>query len=517
MAQLRRPEVVAEAKRLARAHDVQLADRVDPVNGEIVYGLRSLHRMYRRGEFETPWLPAKARAEYHTLVRRARSNWLRLVVNVIAQRMLVDGFRTGSSQDDDDAAWARWQANGLDATQGRVHRGMLVFAEAYTTTWPNEGGVPKIVGDSPLMMYGEPDTADVARLGLALKRWATRDGQVGALYDDAQAWMLRRDRHEGWVIVGDPKPHGLGQVPVVRFANEMDLDGESCSEIEPLVPIQLRINETLLDRLMAQKFSSFRQRWATGMVIPEDDDGNPVEPFETAVDRLWMDENPDTRFGEFGQTDLKPFIEAVSDDVRQMSAISQVPPHYLLGNIENIAADGLVAAESGMGFKVDDKKAGAGESWELTMRLAALADGDTTGALDEASEVVWRDTEARSQGALMDGLSKMSGIGVPLAFLLEELGLTPQTIARVMEMKAAEDKAKATTTATSFGMAVPSPDPSGGGADVKAMADALGVLIRAGVDPVDAAHRVGLDGIDFTGAVPVSLRVPSADAAKLEG
>jgi len=47
-------------------------------------------------------------------------------------------------------------------------------------------------------------------------------------------------------------------------------------------------------------------------------------------------------------------------------------------------------------------------------------------------------------------------------------------------------------------------------------ADALGVLIRAGVDPAEAARRVGLAGLAFTGAVPVSLRLPESDAAQLE-
>ena len=56
-----------------------------------------------------------------------------------------------------------------------------------------------------------------------------------------------------------------------------------------------------------------------------------------------------------------------------------------------------------------------------------------------------------------------------------------------------------------------------GGADVKTKADALGSLIRAGVAPADAAARAGLDDIEFTGAVPVSLRLPEADATKLEG
>lgn len=49
------------------------------------------------------------------------------------------------------------------------------------------------------------------------------------------------------------------------------------------------------------------------------------------------------------------------------------------------------------------------------------------------------------------------------------------------------------------------------------MADAMGVLIRSGVDPDAAARTVGLGDIEFTGAVPVSLRLPEGDAARLEG
>lgn len=52
--------------------------------------------------------------------------------------------------------------------------------------------------------------------------------------------------------------------------------------------------------------------------------------------------------------------------------------------------------------------------------------------------------------------------------------------------------------------------------DVKDQADAMGVLIRAGVAPDDAATRTGLDGVRFTGAVPTSLRLPEADASDLE-
>lgn len=59
---------------------------------------------------------------------------------------------------------------------------------------------------------------------------------------------------------------------------------------------------------------------------------------------------------------------------------------------------------------------------------------------------------------------------------------------------------------------------SGGGdpADLKLRFDALGTAIRAGVAPESASQVVGLDGIRFTGAVPVALRLPETQSATLE-
>lgn len=450
MAVLQRSDVVPTAKALARAHDLRLADSYDPHSGELVPGLRRLERLYR-GHFDLPWMPRQAAVEYRILVQRARSNWLRLVVQVISQRLRVDGFRSSADQEADAAAWSRWQANGLDAVQGRVHRTALSLSEAYCTVWPVDGAEPRIVGESPLKMYGDLEDADSRRLGLALKRWRTVTGDVAALYDDVAVWNLRRDAKDGWGITGMGE-HGLGECPVVWFPNDPDLDGNCFSEIAPLLPIQNRINETLLDRLMSQKFGAFRQRWATGMAIPEDDNGAQIEPFRSMIDRLWMAEDPDVKFGEFTPTDLGPYISAVADDVRQLAAVSQVPPHFLLGDLANLSAEALVAAESGLKFRVEEKQDSFGEAWEKVMRLAAAAAGDEAGATDLESQVIWHDTEARSQGALVDGLQKMRAMGVPLRFLLEEYGLTAGTIDRVMEQAVEEQMSSAHAQAAAFGV-----------------------------------------------------------------
>lgn len=48
--------------------------------------------------------------------------------------------------------------------------------------------------------------------------------------------------------------------------------------------------------------------------------------------------------------------------------------------------------------------------------------------------------------------------------------------------------------------------------DIKAKADAMGVLIRAGVEPGSAASRVGLDGVRFRqGFHPASLVAGTRD------
>lgn len=59
----------------------------------------------------------------------------------------------------------------------------------------------------------------------------------------------------------------------------------------------------------------------------------------------------------------------------------------------------------------------------------------------------------------------------------------------------------------------------GGGLDTshaKEAFDALGVAVRAGVDPQSALEVLGIPGVKLTGAVPVSLRLPEADSKALE-
>jgi hypothetical protein len=62
------------------------------------------------------------------------------------------------------------------------------------------------------------------------------------------------------------------------------------------------------------------------------------------------------------------------------------------------------------------------------MRLAFAYRGDEARAQAANAETIWADPESRSEGELVDALTKMRTLGVPLEALWERWGASPQQI-----------------------------------------------------------------------------------------
>jgi hypothetical protein len=166
--------------------------------------------------------------------------------------------------------------------------------------------------------------------------------------------------------------------------------------------------------MMAEQYQAFKQRWVTGMA-PSDESGRPKPPFQPGVDRVFAAEDPATKFGEFNETHLQPYIDSREAGIRHMSTISQVPPYHLLGQIANLSAEALAAARDGLDRKIEELQAILTDPWRNSFRLNALASGDKQGWNDLNGEVVWRDTSARAFSATIDGLGKAAQmLGIPV-------------------------------------------------------------------------------------------------------
>ncbi|MFC0547054.1 phage portal protein [Kutzneria chonburiensis] len=405
---------------------------------------------YANGSQDPPYTPKSAMREYRVLLEQAVLNMLPLVVTSVAQQLYVEGYRKPDSPDD-DSAWEYWRRNSLDAWQHAVHRDCLTYGLAYVIVVPGKGS-PVMRAVSPLSMMAlyEDVIHDEWPQWAMEHKLSYQDGQKRSkvvLYDEVNAYTFVGD----YFIDGVPnvdsftlvstEAHNLGVVPVVRFRNQLSTSPNipPKGELEPLLPTQDRLNNLVLTASMLAQYASFRQRWVTGMVIPVDPaTGKQVEPFNAAVNRVWAAEDPDTRFGEFTESDISKILEAIDATIKHLSAMSQVPPAYLLGDIVNLSAEALAAAEAGLQRKVSEKRTILGEAWAQTMRLAAVASGRFSADSDSLwdNRIVWRDTEARSLAATVDALGKLTQmLQVPPEALWERVpGVTSSDVAAWKKM-----------------------------------------------------------------------------------
>lgn len=436
-----------------------------------------LHRIgrYMRGHHDSVYVPRGAQDEYRWLRERSVVNYLPLVVSVVAQNLHVDGYRrsaadpvaddvtvaeflqkaqdaladndvdtarrhlasaaVGGSQQPDNGPWEIFMANRLGSRQHGLHRSVMKYGLSYMVVLPGERQ-PVVRPVSPkrlTALYADAVDDEWPVYAVEETKLQVRqdNGKIGerrivTLYDDTNRYILTGGADStslDWPGEDDPlldgklavEEHGLGVCPVIRFLHEIDLDGELdvSGEVEPLISLQDQINTTTFNNLMAQQFGAFRQRWATGMVV-QDEDGRPDVPFKASVDALWATEGTDTKFGEFGQSDLSGFLNSREASIRHMSTISQVPPYHLLGQIANLSAEALAAARDGLDRKVEELQGVLAEPWKQALQLASRAAGDESNADDPNAVIVWRDTGGKAFAATVDALGKLSQmLGVP--------------------------------------------------------------------------------------------------------
>ncbi|MEV7099678.1 phage portal protein [Amycolatopsis sp. NPDC051045] len=285
-----------------------------------------------------PSRPRSARRAYRWLLDRSRTNWCRLLIQILAQNLFMDGYRAlGDDQADEPLGWSHWTQNGLARRRAAVHRATLKYGWAYTTVLPG-GTAPVIRGVSPRNMtavYADPWPI----YALHQKTSWTPDGrrQVYRLFDDQAVYTLaENDPGQGPAYL-DHAEHGLGVCPVVRFLDEDDLDADSPGVVAPVLDIQDRLN---YQTFLLMTTGAHRQRWAAGLEV-DDDEEPPIGP-----DRLLHSDSPETRFGTFDSTDMSGYVAVLEQILRHLAAITQTPAWALHGSLSNLAADDYSAGSA---------------------------------------------------------------------------------------------------------------------------------------------------------------------------
>src|SRR5206468_11559864 len=91
---------------------------------------------YYEGAQTMAYSGTKWRSAFGNLFTRFADNWCALVVDAVAERLMVEGFRMTEQPEGDADAWEMWQRNFLDHDSQLAHTEALVTSSGYVIVWP---------------------------------------------------------------------------------------------------------------------------------------------------------------------------------------------------------------------------------------------------------------------------------------------------------------------------------------------------------------------------------------------
>ena len=453
--------------------------------------------------------------------------WPQLAVDSVEERLDVEGFRDPGEEDSDEQLWDVWQANDLDEMSQLAHLDGLLYGSSYVSVGANDTrGDPPVVAVEPtgeVTVTRDPRTRRVTA-GLRLYDPPTDDlgnpmgePRQATLYQpDATVWLARASGQ--WAEV-DRDDHRLGVVPLVPLTNRpRTRRRDGVSDVDAVIGLTDAAARSLTNLQLAQETHAVPQRYALGASKGDfvDAEGNVLPVWAAYFGAVWALENEDAKVGQFSASDLRNFTETIAFYARLIGGLTGLPPAYLgLATDNPASADAIRAAEARLVKRAERKQRSFSGSWEQVMRLVRRIQSGSWDSAGARIETLWRDPATPTKSQQADAVVKLVAAGVlPREAAWEDLGYSAQRRERLRSQYQSQATDGVAADLAAIG-AVPMPSSDDDAQSLKAKADALGVLVRAGVEPDDAARLAGLP-VDFTGAVPTSLRVKETDAAALE-
>lgn len=408
---------------------------------------------YYRGDHDLPSGPSQHRDAYLRFQAKARTNLCGLCADSRVHRMRVIGVSDGTSGGSNDALWKLWQKARLDSRQTTVYRRAFYQSASYVIVGPSpeDPKVPRVSIEGPLNVTVAHDPAEPSVRLAAMRLWhdpyakrwhatvwtpGRRDAfQTVREYKDSVAGDLQFSS-EAWEPRADPARSTPG-IPVVPFENGDEGEEPTAAFAGGGIDVQDRLNLTVLNRLTAERYAAFRQKYLMNYTPEEDPEtGLALPPFNPGADQVWTVPPPEPgeappQIGDFAQTDTSGILQAVSGDIRSFAAVTLTPVYYLPGgDLINISADAVQALDAAHVQAVRERIASWSEAWEEVIGLmAGIADLSATPDDLSQSEVRWALPENIQPGVMADYGTKLSAIGYPLPIIAERLGDSPQQIA----------------------------------------------------------------------------------------
>lgn len=374
-------------------------------------------------------------------------NFPELVTDAHNDRLDVEGFRFPGEPSGNELLWAIWQANNMDEQSVMGHADALALSKAAVIVGanPERGGPPLITVESAfdVSWKRDPRTGTVTS---ALKRWQE---------DDGSQWLSLYERHQTRTVALEQgvwrttrtDAHGVGRcllVPLVNRPRTKRRDG--MSEFQSILGIADAATKIATDMMISAEYHAMPRRWAFGLKKSDFVDaktGAQKPAWSFIKGRLWANESPDVKVGQFPESDLANFHNTIKLLARLVAQMTALPIDYLaFDSVNPPSADALRSAESRLVKRVERRQTSFGGTWEEVMRLALQV---AAGSLPDHAmqlETVWRDpstpTIAQKYDAVVKAVTTRGADGRPLVPTEQgriDLGYTPAQRQDMLDME----------------------------------------------------------------------------------
>ena len=397
------------------------------------------YRRYYQGEHDLHFATDKFRSTFGGLFHAFADNVMPLVVDSLADRLIIDGFDgLEAGGDASDMARARvgtlarsiWERERMPRRARATHVEALITGSATLIVWPDTDGRPRLYPQRADECAVGLDVEQPGRVAWAMKLWQRDDGRLratvylpDAIYKYvtvtpplASVFPASLDAFEPFRAPDEPwpLPNPYARVPVFLFSNNVSAgthSGEAGrSELHDACPLQDALNKTMLDTLVAQEYVALPQRILTGIEWPVDEaTGAPVPARQLMTDRIWAIANPDARVIELARADIAQLHASARALRAEIALVTRTPAHFFALDAGRWpSGEALKTAETPFLSRVRDRQVAFGDAWEDVLAFALLLAGEP----DARLETRWQPAEQRSDNDIAQRAQAYAAVGL---------------------------------------------------------------------------------------------------------
>lgn len=372
----------------------------------------------------------RASIEHRMLRDMGHTPWLRLVVTTLSQTLYLEGVDIPGRQDTESVRtfWHPWVVNRMGRKQVALHKAAIAYGYAFASVrsvgmpdGSTRAGIDCYSPREGFALYRDPARDTFPQLFVYVQHFESNP-DVYELWDAHRVWRWERDSNNQYRFIAATAhnavdPDGNPVCPVVRYVNDLDLEGRAPGEVEPYIPLANRLNKDNYDRLLAQHYNSWKVRTVTGIDMSTMNDKERADQKARLKQEDVLTGGEGVQFGTLPETTLTSLIEAKQADVEELAAVSQTPT-TAFGKMVNVGDAGIEESRAGFYAKRDERQKSFGVSHMDVLRLCAAVEGRMDDARNFDLTPIWSDTDVRTINQAVDALGKAAQmLGVPRQML----------------------------------------------------------------------------------------------------